>query len=223
MGNGLPIGKLGRNEKCWCGSGRKYKHCHLNRESQTPLPRSEVIKRFRRALSKKMCLAPDSWKNECVGQIVQAHTVSKSGSLRRIARKGHVYSLKPILGSPNRSIGQSLFTPRLQGINSASTFSGFCTRHDDLIFTPIEKRAFTGTPEQCFLLGYRAVAGELYAKRAALENLDLFQDLDRGRPVEEQVLLQSEKSGSRHRNQCWLSRLDNLQIGLRHNLGERPI
>lgn len=22
-------GKLGRNEPCWCGSGRKYKHCHL--------------------------------------------------------------------------------------------------------------------------------------------------------------------------------------------------
>ena len=20
--------KLGRNEPCWCGSGKKYKHCH---------------------------------------------------------------------------------------------------------------------------------------------------------------------------------------------------
>ena len=20
---------LGRNEPCWCGSGRKYKHCHM--------------------------------------------------------------------------------------------------------------------------------------------------------------------------------------------------
>ena len=27
---------LGRNERCWCGSGRKYKLCHLNRE-QVPL------------------------------------------------------------------------------------------------------------------------------------------------------------------------------------------
>lgn len=24
-----PSRKLGRNELCWCGSGRKYKHCHL--------------------------------------------------------------------------------------------------------------------------------------------------------------------------------------------------
>ncbi|KAA8957673.1 SEC-C domain-containing protein, partial [Mycobacterium sp.] len=28
---------LGRNEPCWCGSGRKYKKCHLGRE-QLPLP-----------------------------------------------------------------------------------------------------------------------------------------------------------------------------------------
>jgi hypothetical protein len=23
------IPKLGRNDRCWCGSGRKYKACHL--------------------------------------------------------------------------------------------------------------------------------------------------------------------------------------------------
>jgi hypothetical protein len=21
--------KIGRNEPCWCGSGKKYKHCHM--------------------------------------------------------------------------------------------------------------------------------------------------------------------------------------------------
>ncbi len=31
-----PRTRLGRNERCWCGSGRKYKVCHLNRE-QVPL------------------------------------------------------------------------------------------------------------------------------------------------------------------------------------------
>lgn len=31
-----PRAGLGRNERCWCGSGRKYKVCHLNRE-QLPL------------------------------------------------------------------------------------------------------------------------------------------------------------------------------------------
>ncbi|MSR83007.1 MAG: hypothetical protein EXS58_08795 [Candidatus Latescibacteria bacterium] len=27
-------GKLGRNEPCWCGSGKKYKKCHLNEDQQ---------------------------------------------------------------------------------------------------------------------------------------------------------------------------------------------
>ena len=24
-----PIPKLGRNDLCWCGSGKKYKKCHM--------------------------------------------------------------------------------------------------------------------------------------------------------------------------------------------------
>jgi hypothetical protein len=30
--------KLGRNDPCWCGSGRKYKHCHLDHYELPPLP-----------------------------------------------------------------------------------------------------------------------------------------------------------------------------------------
>lgn len=29
---------LGRNDRCWCGSGRKYKQCHLGRPEALPLP-----------------------------------------------------------------------------------------------------------------------------------------------------------------------------------------
>lgn len=31
-----PARSLGRNDQCWCGSGRKYKHCHL-REDESKL------------------------------------------------------------------------------------------------------------------------------------------------------------------------------------------
>lgn len=30
--------ELGRNQPCWCGSGRKYKHCHLGKPAAVPLP-----------------------------------------------------------------------------------------------------------------------------------------------------------------------------------------
>lgn len=33
-----PEHRLGRNEACWCGSGRKYKACHLERPELAPLP-----------------------------------------------------------------------------------------------------------------------------------------------------------------------------------------
>ena len=26
--------KPGRNEPCWCGSGKKYKHCHLRADQE---------------------------------------------------------------------------------------------------------------------------------------------------------------------------------------------
>ncbi|NOZ25813.1 MAG: hypothetical protein GXO94_06975 [Nitrospirae bacterium] len=29
-----PVPKLGRNEPCWCGSGKKYKKCHLEEDDR---------------------------------------------------------------------------------------------------------------------------------------------------------------------------------------------
>jgi hypothetical protein len=39
--------KLGRNQPCWCGSGRKYKHCHLGRPTEAP-PLPERVAWLRR-------------------------------------------------------------------------------------------------------------------------------------------------------------------------------
>jgi uncharacterized protein YecA (UPF0149 family) len=40
-----PQGELGRNEPCWCGSGKKYKRCHL---------KSDEIKRVEAAYSAQL-------------------------------------------------------------------------------------------------------------------------------------------------------------------------
>lgn len=29
-----PRAETGRNEPCWCGSGKKYKKCHLSKDQQ---------------------------------------------------------------------------------------------------------------------------------------------------------------------------------------------
>ena len=30
--DGVKKAELGRNEACWCGSGKKYKRCHLEKD-----------------------------------------------------------------------------------------------------------------------------------------------------------------------------------------------
>ena len=183
-------GKLGRNAPCWCGSEIKYKRCHLDRESQSPLALWDASDVFTKAFSEKKCLAPDAWLNGCRGKISRAHTVPKSGSLQRIARNGHVYSFIPRLEDLQKHEGKML--PRLLGVNRASTFTGFCSEHDNSIFEPLEKKTFAGTREQCFLLSYRALAREIYTKMAAShpELSKIRRAADKGRPLTEQIALQ---------------------------------
>ena len=178
--------KIGRNEPCWCGSKKKYKHCHLDRENQTPIPFREHSKDIKGKFAAKTCLAPSAWLDKCHGKIVRAHTVPKSGSLQQIARDGHVYSFVPRLEYVEKNHGPG---PTLWGINRASTFSGFCSHHDNTIFAPLEKQVFAGTSEQCFLLGYRALAVELYKKHAASQ-ISSLQNADKGKPLEAQIEIQ---------------------------------
>lgn len=179
----------GRNQPCWCGSGRKYKKCHLDRSSQPKanpfIAERTLVKNF----SKKFCLHPLQNSGQCVGNIVQAHTVQQSGGLSRIAQNNHVYGVKPSMAQLFNNTGQ--FEPTLLGVNRASTFTGFCAFHDDTTFAPIEKKPFHATDEQCFLIAYRGLCRELFTKRAAFESVELHRDMDKGRDLSTQFQIQS--------------------------------
>ena len=69
------------------------------------------------------------------------------------------------------------------GIKTASTFRGFCSKHDNELFAPIEKQPFIGTTEQMALLGYRAVCYELLMKEYLLDVDDILKDMDKGQPL----------------------------------------
>ncbi|MCY3626157.1 MAG: hypothetical protein OXI63_11125 [Candidatus Poribacteria bacterium] len=81
--------------------------------------------------------------------------------------------------------------PVLQGINQASTFTGFCAKHDNDIFRPLEVKNFVGTPEQCFLVGYRAIARELYFKIGADRFVPTIKSVDKGREFVDQLMIQN--------------------------------
>jgi len=178
--------KLGRNEPCWCGSGKKYKRCHLPREAQRPVKPSEIDEAAARVFRRRKCSAPEVWHESC-SQPARAHSIQKAGSLEKIARDRHVYAFRPPpLGA--RLQGERM-KPRLIGLNEASTFTGFCSKHDNDIFREIETQPFTATSHQCFLLDYRAICRELYVKEGIASVVDIRGQLDRGQPrsVQERV------------------------------------
>lgn len=179
--------KIGRNDLCWCGSGLEYKNCHLGRDKQEPVNIWDIAKEHRK-IRKKECLVPASMKSECSSLIVNAHTVPKRESLQNIARDNHVYSLSLDLESIARHNGKAV--PELIGIKKASTFSGFCSNHDNSIFAPIERQPFIKSQEQCFLLAYRALAMELFKKKYALSASSIRQQTDKGKSAYEQRRIQ---------------------------------
>lgn len=182
------MAKLGRNDPCWCGSRLKYKKCHLNRENQDPVDYYSMVTKLRKNFSWKQCLHPDACKTNCSSSIVKAHTLRRAADLKTIAENGHVYNtlldmiaLKKLGRNPG---------PRLVGINSASTFYGFCSKHDHDTFVPLEKEEFANTPQQCFLLGFRALTKEIYAKQSAIKSLLDMRIADKGLPLSRQTVLQ---------------------------------
>ncbi len=182
--------RIGRNHKCWCGSGKKYKNCHLNRSKAEPFQIWEGNKKRQKAFGKKYCMAPPEYKHSCKKQIVQAHSVAKSSCLKKICRSdGHVYQVKPSTDMLIKTNGK--IVPELEGINRASIFTGFCKFHDDAIFKPLEKEPFSGTPEQHFLLAYRAIARENFLKISLNHFIPALREADRGRPVDEQMAIQN--------------------------------
>ena len=182
--------KLGRNEKCWCKSGLKFKHCHYGRKQEQPISKGETIRESKKIGSRKSCYVPKELQSECTSRIIKAHTISKSGSLQAIAdSSNHVLGLK--IDLPNMIKHKGKLKPEKIGVNQASTFMCFCSYHDKQLFACIEDKKFVGDEEQCFALAYRAVAKELYAKEGGLKTSDLLKSSDKGNAPIEQMFIHS--------------------------------
>jgi hypothetical protein len=178
--------KLGRNDPCWCGSARKYKKCHLNREKERALALPEAAREFAKASARRMCLHPEASEKVCTS-IVNAHTVQRARVLAALVDdSNHVLTFHTQHGRWNEN------GPFKVGWRDASTFTGFCSHHDSTTFAPLEAVPFTGTSQQCFLHMYRAVCFELHAKLGAVRAGPAMRDaLDRGADPNHQQRIQS--------------------------------
>lgn len=178
--------ETGVNDKCWCGSGLKYKKCHQGREREKPVHPKELSNQLRRSYQREVCLYPTA-PTGCGDKIINAHTIQRSGAISKIIDStNHVLTFYP---PENDSSGQRKIHSR--GWKEASTFKGFCNTHDTSLFTDLEIQLFVGDEKQCFLVGYRAVCHEKYQKRAVNENTSLLKtNLDKGQPKSEQISIQ---------------------------------
>lgn len=132
----------------------------------------------------KQCLHPLASRQVC-GKVIAAHTIQRRGALAGIVDEtGHCLTFYP----PD---GRSSPEPHRRGWRDASTFAGFCVKHDAPTFAALEATPFVGSQEQCFLLAYRAECHELYQKQASVRSHEpLRQVIDRGMSPADQVLVQ---------------------------------
>lgn len=205
--------KIGRNQKCWCGSEKKFKHCHYGRENEAPVSKGEAISHSKQNASRKCCYVPTDLKHECSTKIINAHTVSKSGSLKEIAdESNHVLGLKINFANIVKNKGKLI--PEKIGINQASTFKGFCSTHDKSLFSCIEDRDFFGDDEQCLALMYRSVAKEIYAKEGGLNTSDFAKTSDKGKNLLDQMLIQNLAANHQTGTKAALAELAQLKSQL---------
>lgn len=103
--------------------------------------------------------------NRC-NHIIGAHSIQKSGQLKAILEDGHVTHIDPRIGSIVKNEGALSATT--VSWNKVSTFNGFCQKHDNELFEPIDNSPLKPTKEQVILYAYRCLCREYFVKKNAL-------------------------------------------------------
>jgi hypothetical protein len=173
--------KIGRNEKCPCGSGKKYKHCCIDQATTSPFVQNqaklldiiELVRQHTRKPDLKICMHPQ--KDTCDERIIKAHSIHKAGILSRISKNGKVMMI-----DFNIEKGEAeKFDVNLgeEGNNKATTFRNFCAKHDKTLFQEIEDKEYQQSLKQNFLFAFRAFALEHYKKQVSFNAyLELSKD-----------------------------------------------
>lgn len=177
-----------RNAPCWCGSGKKYKKCHLDRYGQSKESPWAAVDANRKAFTQKKCCAHGVGLGPCEGGVIKAHTVSRGPNLAKIAKRGHVLHYTASIPEMNKNGGR-LSVEKI-GIKDASVFHGFCRKHDQELFSCIENEPFAGRPDQCLAVAYRTMSRELYGKDAGAHLRETLRGADKGMRTPEQFMFQ---------------------------------
>lgn len=100
---------------------------------------------------------------DCDHGIVRAHAIQKA-LLKEYAIDGHVLHFDAFDNPDDREV-----KPKKIGVNEATTFTGFCSKHDNQVFKVIEQEVSSQTPEALFLYAYRSLCVALYTSKYKYE------------------------------------------------------
>ena len=147
------------DEPCLCDSGKAFKDCHKLTEIKERVDLYNIQKEVLKIFTKKTCYFQDE---NCSSTKTASHSIPKA-SLKTISKNNHVLCFVS-LNIPKivRIAEFDQIPPTDTGINDAGSFYGFCSHHDNSLFSPIEKDRFEPTPQQDCLLLFRALCKELY-------------------------------------------------------------
>lgn len=129
---------------------------------------AEFLKKQKELRNRGRCLHYDS--GEKCNHAIKAHSIQKNQSLAKIAHDGKVYTLSSNMSDIKKNRGNPSYEKI--GINKVSTFLGFCKRHDNELFEPIDNNPLCPTEEQVFLYSYRSMCRELFVKENAVDHLN---------------------------------------------------
>jgi hypothetical protein len=127
------------------------------------LPLFDFINGQKKLTKKGRCLHYDNGIR--CNEFIRAHFIQKSKLLTSIADDGHVYIISDAISSLKKN-GMLIFEER--GINNVSTFLGFCKRHDNELFKPIDDYTLIPTDQQISLYAYRSLCREYFVTENSL-------------------------------------------------------
>lgn len=139
-------------------------------------PISDFINTQKRLSRKGRCLHYENGIR--CNEIIRAHSIQRNKALSAISENGYVYKISNNIGSLKKNKGRLSYEK--YGINKVSTFLGFCKKHDNELFEPIDNYSLIPTDQQVLLYAYRSICREMFVSENALElyNKMLKNDID---------------------------------------------
>ena len=184
-----------RNKPCWCGSGKKYKKCHLVSDFQENenyididnLKKAEefvnVIKTHIDAYEQEKCCAKDIGLGDCNGKIREACPVFRNLDLNEISSSGkimkYVFDTAVKKNEDEDEDGKLLLKAKEDDAESVSVFYGFCEKHDRNLFSCFENSDFTGRSDQCLAIACQNISRGLHCRNEGLLFRNIYYEINK--------------------------------------------